>query len=52
MFDLILSVVKNDKRIRSVILNRSRTNKSIPKDNLQDYDIVYLVTEISNNNCR
>lgn len=46
MFDLILSVAKKDTRIRAVILNGSRVNKNIPKDNLQDFDIVYLVTAL------
>lgn len=46
MFDLILSEAKKDTRIRAVILNGSRVNKNIPKDNLQDFDIVYLVTAL------
>lgn len=46
MFDLILSIAKNDERIRAVILNGSRVNNKIVKDNLQDFDIVYLVKEL------
>ncbi len=46
MFDLILSVAKKDERIRAVILNGSRANKNIPKDNLQDFDIVFFVTAL------
>lgn len=45
MFDLILNTAKNDDRIRAVIMNGSRTNRNVPKDIFQDYDIVYLVTE-------
>ena len=45
MFDLILSVAKNDVRVRAVILNGSRVNNKIVKDDLQDFDIVFLVEE-------
>ncbi|MBE9913525.1 aminoglycoside 6-adenylyltransferase [Paenibacillus donghaensis] len=46
MMDLILNIAKQDERIRAVIMNGSRTNPNAPKDPFQDYDIVYLVTEI------
>ncbi|GHH99076.1 aminoglycoside 6-adenylyltransferase [Neobacillus kokaensis] len=46
MFDLILNVAKKDKRIRAVAMNGSRTNSNAPKDLFQDFDIVYLVTEM------
>jgi aminoglycoside 6-adenylyltransferase len=46
MMDLILSVAKNDKRIRAVIMNGSRTNPNVPKDIFQDYDVVYIVNSI------
>lgn len=46
MFDLILSVAKRDDRIRAVAMNGSRTNPNAPKDLFQDFDIVYLVTEM------
>lgn len=45
MYDLIISVAKNDERIRAVYMNGSRTNPNVPKDIFQDYDIVYVVTE-------
>lgn len=45
MMDLILGVAKSDERIRAVYMNGSRTNPNVPKDNYQDYDIVYVVTE-------
>ncbi|MFZ5967079.1 MAG: aminoglycoside 6-adenylyltransferase [Bacillota bacterium] len=45
MLDLILSVAKNDERIRAVYMNGSRTNPNVQKDIFQDYDIVYVVTE-------
>ncbi|WP_413374898.1 aminoglycoside 6-adenylyltransferase [Alkalihalobacillus sp. 1P02AB] len=46
MLDLILKVAKEDQRVRMVGLNGSRTNSHAPKDIFQDYDIVYLVSEI------
>lgn len=46
MFDLILEVAKKDPRVRVVGLNGSRTNPNAPKDIFQDYDVVYLVTEM------
>lgn len=45
MFDLILNTAKEDDRIRAVYMNGSRTNKNVPRDIFQDYDIVYAVTE-------
>lgn len=45
MFDLIINTAKNDNRIKAVYMNGSRTNKNVPKDIFQDYDIVYVVTE-------
>ena len=46
MFELILQVAERDERIRAVCMNGSRTNPNAPKDLFQDYDIVYLVTEM------
>lgn len=46
MFNLILNIAKNDKRIRAVYMNGSRTNPNAIKDIFQDYDIVYVVDEI------
>lgn len=47
MLELILTYAKNDERIRAVGLNGSRTNPNAPKDIFQDFDIVYLVTELN-----
>lgn len=47
MRDLILETARNDARIRAVILNGSRANPHAPTDIFQDYDIVYVVTEIA-----
>jgi aminoglycoside 6-adenylyltransferase len=46
MLDLILSTARADDRIRAVVMNGSRTSPSAPRDIFQDYDIVYLVTEV------
>ena len=43
---LILNVAKKDERIRAVLLNGSRANRNIPPDNFQDYDIIFIVSEI------
>lgn len=46
MMELILNVAKKDDRIRAVAMNGSRTNPNAPVDLFQDYDIVYLVSEM------
>ncbi|AZU62152.1 aminoglycoside 6-adenylyltransferase [Neobacillus mesonae] len=46
MFDLVLNMARRDDRIRAVAMNGSRTNPNAPKDLFQDFDIVYMVTEI------
>lgn len=45
MLSLIRKTAEEDERIRAVYMNGSRTNKKIPKDIFQDYDIVYVVRE-------
>ncbi|WP_047979763.1 aminoglycoside 6-adenylyltransferase [Ornithinibacillus contaminans] len=46
MMELILTVAEKDERVRAVGLNGSRTNPNVPKDRFQDFDIVYLVSEM------
>jgi aminoglycoside 6-adenylyltransferase len=46
MLELILETAREDDRIRAVIMNGSRVNPEAPRDIFQDYDIVYLVTDI------
>ena len=46
MMNLILDFAKKDERIRLVTLEGSRTNKNIPKDAFQDYDVSYFVTDM------
>jgi aminoglycoside 6-adenylyltransferase len=47
MFDLILTVASDDDRIRAVILNGSRANPNATPDIFQDFDIIFLVTELA-----
>lgn len=47
MMDLIYTTAMIDNRIRAVILNGSRANPEIKKDCFQDYDIVYLVNDVT-----
>lgn len=46
LFDLILTVAREDQRVRGVWLNGSRANPQVPEDRWRDYDIVYLVREM------
>lgn len=46
MLDLILETARGDERIRAVIMNGSRANPNAPRDPFQDFDIVYLVTDV------
>ena len=47
MLDLILDTARQDDRIRAVILNGSRTSPAAPRDPFQDFDVVYLVTDVA-----
>ena len=47
MLALIIETAKQDERIRAVIMNGSRTNPNARKDIFQDFDIVYLVTDVT-----
>jgi aminoglycoside 6-adenylyltransferase len=47
MLELIVSTAKNDDRIRAVIMNGSRVNPNERRDVFQDFDIVYLVTDVN-----
>lgn len=45
MYNLFISIANADNRILAVYMNGSRTNKNVPKDIFQDYDIVFVVKE-------
>lgn len=47
MMELILRVAEADERIRAVSMEGSRANPAVPKDNFQDYDISYYVTDVA-----
>lgn len=46
MFTVILKTAEENGRIRAVYMNGSRANPNVKKDRFQDYDIVYVVTEM------
>src|SRR5512138_3258210 len=46
MFDLIVETARCDERIRAVIMNGSRANPNARRDSFQDFDIVYIVTDV------
>jgi aminoglycoside 6-adenylyltransferase len=43
----LLTFAEQDSRIRVVLLNGSRVNPNVRKDALQDYDVIYGVTDIA-----
>ena len=47
MFELIVDTAKKDERIRAVVMNGSRANPNAPRDPFQDFDIVYVVTDVA-----
>lgn len=46
MMDMILRIAQDDDRVRAVIMNGSRASPGAAKDKFQDYDIVYVVTDV------
>lgn len=46
MMNMLVDFAMNEDRIRLVTLEGSRTNKNIPPDPFQDYDVSYFVTDI------
>ncbi|HRW07056.1 MAG TPA: aminoglycoside 6-adenylyltransferase [Caldilineaceae bacterium] len=47
MFALIDDIARRDERIRAVIMNGSRANPNAPRDLFQDFDIVFVVTDVA-----
>jgi len=47
MLELIVNIAQNDERIRAVIMNGSRANPHAPRDVFQDFDVVYIVTDVA-----
>lgn len=48
MYELLLAFARQDERVRVVAMNGSRANPNAPRDVFQDYDIVFVVTEMDN----
>lgn len=46
MMNMFVDFARNDQRIRLATLEGSRTNRNIPPDTFQDYDVSYFVTDI------
>jgi aminoglycoside 6-adenylyltransferase len=46
MLELIVNTAQNDHRVRAVIMSGSRTNPDARQDIFQDFDVVYLVTDV------
>ncbi len=46
MKNLIIEKALSDDRIRAVLLNGSRANPQVEPDEFQDFDIVYIVTDL------
>ncbi len=46
VFGQLLSFAERDSRVRVVLLNGSRVNPNVEKDELRDYDVIYGVTDI------
>ncbi len=47
MLALITDVANADKRIRAVVLSGSRTSPDVSPDPFQDFDVMYLVTDVA-----
>ncbi len=47
MLALILAFARQHDSIRAVVMNGSRVNPNVKKDPLQDYDVVYLVRDVT-----
>ena len=47
MLDLILQTAKT-LQVKAVAMSGSRTNPKVPKDEFQDYDVVYVLDDLDN----
>lgn len=45
--DLIVDIAQRDERIRASLLSGSRADPNAPRDRFQDFDVVYVVTDVS-----
>jgi len=44
--DLVTSLAISDERIRAILLNGSRANPTVQPDDLSDFDIVFIVSQL------
>jgi aminoglycoside 6-adenylyltransferase len=42
----ILATARGDARVRAVVLSGSRADPAVPADDLRDFDVVYVVTDV------
>jgi aminoglycoside 6-adenylyltransferase len=47
VLDLILETARSDPRVRAVVLSGSRADATAPPDDLQDFDVVFVVSEVA-----
>src|SRR5512136_1010745 len=47
ILNLVLETARNDDRIRAVLMNGSRVNPNAPRDIFQDFDFIYIVTDVA-----
>jgi aminoglycoside 6-adenylyltransferase len=47
MLALLVDTAREDENIRAVVLNGSRANPNARRDPFQDFDVVYVVTEVA-----
>lgn len=45
--ELILNLAENDPRVRAVVLNGSRANPNVVPDRFQDFDVLFIVNDLS-----
>jgi aminoglycoside 6-adenylyltransferase len=51
MMDLIIGYAQKDDRVCAVTMCGSRMNPNAPKDEYQDYDIIYVVRDVKSFIC-
>lgn len=51
MLDMIIKFANEDENIQAVVLYGSRADKTVKKDMYQDYDIIFVVSEIDKYDC-
>jgi aminoglycoside 6-adenylyltransferase len=47
VLDVILGPARADPRVRAVVLSGSRADLAAPRDDLQDFDVVFVVSEVA-----